>query len=84
MKLFDNKNTSTTSIIAVLFVLFGFGLLGYIAVQTTDDQTTRTQLVTGIFSILSAVGGYYFGAMRNRVPEGEGKTTITTETTKDI
>lgn len=60
---------STTSVIAAALVFACMGLL--FVITCTDqpkDDTTRTQIVQGLFGLLMLLGGYYFGASKNRSP----------------
>lgn len=67
--------TSTTSIVAVLLTVFGFILLGYLCFEYGDDATTRTQIITGVLSVIGSPAAYYFAASKRRdAPSGPAIT----------
>lgn len=58
---------STTSVIAVVLVITCMALLFVItAGNVPKDDTTRTQIIQGVFGLLMLCGGYYFGASKQR------------------
>ena len=68
--------TSTTSVIAVMIVVLGMGLLYLITgAGVPKDDTTRTQIVQGVFGLLMMLAGYYFGASKQRTSTQAGTTT---------
>jgi hypothetical protein len=58
--------TPTTSIIAVMITLLGFGGLAHIMLKHGDDATTRTQVVTGILGLLYIPAQYFFGSSKQK------------------
>ena len=66
----------------MVMILCCFGILGYIsATNNPHDATTRTQIVQGIIGLLMMIGGYYYGAAKNRPAQantGSGDINVNT------
>lgn len=75
---------STTSVIAVILAISCMGLLYLItAGNMPKDDTTRTQIIQGVFGLLMLLGGYYFGASKQRSPNINADTVNTVNTAED-
>lgn len=61
-----NKATTTT-ILAVIFVICGFGILygsGSGSFQATESL--QTQIVQGVYGLLMLIAGFFFGSSNNK------------------
>lgn len=77
-------NTSTTSVIAVILVSSGMGLVFFLAFSNLPHDNTRaTQIITGTYSLLMAIVGYYFGASKQRSSAINADTVNTVNTGTD-
>lgn len=72
----DLFKTSTTSIVAVILIVSCMGLLFMVTTcGVPTDETTRVQIVQGLFGVITLLGGYYFGASKHQdVQDSEPKS----------
>jgi len=70
----QQSKASPTSIVAVLLVVSCMAMLFYISEgKRVTNDTISTQIITGVFGLLMAIAGYYFGASKKDEPNENDK-----------